>query len=512
MAAAVDRSVRLQAQRLPPRPPRHPPVTPAVAPACYTPDNSPPYRGEVSSPRLLLRARRTFVDGTLRPAGVLVEDGTITDVVELDDAIATSDPASGLDLVTLPDDEVLLPGLVDSHVHVNEPGRTQWEGFASATLAAAAGGVTTLVDMPLNSIPPTTTAQALQVKRAAAAPSAHVDVAFWGGAVPENLGSLAPLHEAGVRGFKCFLAPSGVPEFGHLDHAGLQAAAAEVATLGSRLIVHAEDPDLLGPAGPLGPTYGAFLASRPPASERSAIEAVIAVARRTGARVHVLHLSDAGSLPLIRAAKADGVALTVETCPHYLTLDAGHVPDGDAAFKCCPPIREAANQNLLWEGVLDGTIDAVVTDHSPSTPDLKATPDLGLAWGGISGLQVGLSATWTEARRRGVALERLLPLLTTGPAAVAGLTDLPGLSGLGRIAVGAPAHLVAFAPDDAVHVTTAALAHRNPVSAYDGADLLGRVRRTWLRGELVHDVAASDPGDPPRPLRSPSGRLLGGAA
>ena len=262
--------------------------------------------------------------------------------------------------------------------------------------------------------------------------------------MPDNLGALAPLHEAGVFGFKCFLSPSGVEEFPHLDRAQMLAAMEEIAALGSRLIVHAEDPAFLGEEGALGRGYEAFLASRPPASEASAIDAVIDGARRTGARAHILHLSDAHSLPAIRAAKAEGVALTVETCPHYLTIVAEEIPDGASEFKCCPPIRESANRDLLWEGIVDGTIDAIVSDHSPSTVDLKRSGggDFGLAWGGIAGLQVGLSAVWTEARGRGIPLETILPLFTTGPAAVAGLT------GAGVIEPGAPAHLTVFGVDD----------------------------------------------------------------
>jgi allantoinase len=442
--------------------------------------------------RHVVRARRAFVDGGFRPAAVVVDGGRFEAVLPVDA------PVPGAAETLVPDDAVLLPGLVDSHVHVNEPGRTEWEGFASATAAAAAGGVTTIVDMPLNSLPPTTTAEALALKQSVAAPQVRVDVGFWGGAVPENLGALAPLHDAGVFGFKCFLAPSGVPEFGHLDGAGLDAATAEVAVLGSRLIVHAEDPDLLADPGALGRGYDAFLRSRPPASESTAIGAVVAAARRTGARVHVLHLSDAASLPLIRAAKADGVDLTVETCPHYLTLTAEEIPDGAAEFKCCPPIRGTANQDLLWQGLLDGTIDAVVTDHSPSTVELKRSGDgdFGLAWGGVSGLQVGLSAVWTEARTRGVPLEALVPLFTTGPAAVAGLT------GVGAIEPGAAAHLAVFAPDDEFVVDAATLLHRNPVSAYDHRTLAGRVHRTWLHGGTVFDLAAGGV------VGEPQGRLL----
>lgn len=456
----------------------------------------------MSTERRVIRAARVFLDGAFAPAAVVVEGGLIADVVGATDRVARASTQ------LVPDDAVLLPGLVDSHVHVNEPGRTEWEGFRSATLAAAAGGVTTIVDMPLNSIPPTTTAAALQVKQEAAAPSAFVDVGFWGGAVPENLGALAPLHAAGVYGFKCFLAPSGVDEFGHLDRVQLDAAMDEIAALGSRLIVHAEDPAHLHPApeedGALGRGYAGFLASRPPESEEAAIDAVIAAARRTGGRAHVLHLSDARALPAIRAAKADGVALTVETCPHYLTIIAEDIPDGASEFKCCPPIREAANQDLLWQGVVDGTIDAIVSDHSPSTVDLKRSGggDFGLAWGGISGLQIGLSAVWTEARSRGIPLEVLLPLFTTGPACVAGLADA------GRIAVGAPAHLTVFGIDDALSVRAADLLHKNPITAYDGRMLTGKIRRTWLHGEPIFDVTEGGAGEAPWFRGPPSGRLL----
>ena len=448
--------------------------------------------------RRVIRANRTFLEGAFRPAAVVIEGDRIADVVGVRDRVAGGRAA------IVPDDAVLLPGLVDSHVHVNEPGRTEWEGFRSATLAAAAGGVTTIVDMPLNSLPPTTTAGALAVKRAAAAPSAYIDIGFWGGAVPDNLGALAPLHAAGVFGFKCFLSPSGVDEFPHLDRAQLAAAMEEVAALGSRLIVHAEDPELLGEDGALGRGYDAFLASRPAASEASAIGAVIAEARRTGARAHILHLSDAHSLPAIRAAKADGVALTVETCPHYLTIVAEDIPDGASEFKCCPPIRDSSNRDLLWEGVIDGTIDAIVSDHSPSTVDLKRSGggDFGLAWGGIAGLQVGLSAVWTEARSRGIPLENIVPLFTTGPASVA------GVSGAGVIEPGAPAHLTAFGLDDPYPIDARALLHKNPITAYDHRILAGRIRRTWLHGRPVYNVTEGGPGQAPRFRGRPGGRLI----
>lgn len=456
-----------------------------------------------TSGRTVIRAQRTWLDGGFRPAAVVVDDGHIAAVEPVGARIARYDRA-----MVVPDDAVLLPGLVDSHVHVNEPGRTEWEGFRSATLAAAAGGVTTIVDMPLNSIPPTTTVEALAVKKAAAAASAYVDVGFWGGAVPENLGNLAPLHDAGVYGFKCFLAPSGVDEFGHLGPAQLDAALEEIAAIGSRLIVHAEDPNLLHDAGPLGRTYDAFLQSRPPASEASAIQSVIDGARRTGARAHILHLSDATSLPAIREAKASGVRLTVETCPHYLTIAAEEIPDGASEFKCCPPIRDDANRDLLWEGVLDGTIDAIVSDHSPSTVDLKRSGggDFGLAWGGIAGLQLGLSAVWTEARSRGIGFEALVPLFTTGPASVAGLSDV------GVIEPGAPAHLAVFGLDDPYPIDARELLHKNPITAYDHRTLHGKVRRTWLRGNSVFNVTEGGPGEAPRFRGTPGGHLLSAAA
>ena len=424
------------------------------------------------------RGNRVFLDGVFRPATVMVENGIIT-------AVDGHLPV-GVPVVEVPPQAVLLPGLVDTHVHINEPGRTAWEGFATATAAAAAAGATTVLDMPLNSIPPTISPAALTTKRAATAGKLAVDVGFWGGVVPENVGSLAPLIGAGVFGVKAFLSPSGVAEFGHLDPASFRSALAEVAVLDSRCIVHAEDADLLLPHGALGQHYTDFLRTRPAASEASAIGRVIAGVEATGARTHIVHLADAGSLELVRAARAAGLPLTTETCPHYLTLTADDVPDGAPEFKCCPPIRDRANQDGLWAGVLDGTIDAVVSDHSPSTVELKhqAGGDFGLSWGGIAGLQTGLSATWTQARARGISLEQLLPLFTTGPAGIAGLDHL------GRIVPGAPAHLVVFRPEQSWTVDAARLQHRNPISPWHGRRLLGAVETTYLRGEPVWSATA----------------------
>jgi allantoinase len=442
---------------------------------------------------VIVRARRVVLPGGEQPAAVHVEGGRITAVTGFDDVGAGT---SAGDVRTLADDEVLLPGLVDSHVHVNEPGRTEWEGFASATRAAAAGGITTIVDMPLNSVPPTTTVPGLEVKRAAALGQVSVDVAFWGGAVPGNAAELRPLLDAGVVGFKCFLLDSGVPEFPPLDDAGLLAALTELAAVDGLLIAHCEDDDTIAAAPePTGRSYAGFLASRPPAAEETAIARLVAAAAVTGARVHVVHLADAGALPLLRRARADGVRVTVETCPHYLTFAADEVPDGDTAYKCCPPIREAAHREELWAAVADGTIDLVVSDHSPCTPELKRLDvgDFGLAWGGIAGLQVTLPVVWTGARTRGVGLERVVELMSAAPAALAGLTTK------GAIAVGKDADLVAFAPD--ARSTVGELEHRHPVTPYAGRELTGVVRRVWLGGRELDGGA-------------PRGRLLdrGGSA
>jgi len=422
---------------------------------------------------IVLRARRAIVDGTERPAAVLVDGERIAAVLPYDAPVAARE-------IVLADDEVLLPGLVDAHVHVNEPGRTEWEGFASATRAAAAGGITTIVDMPLNSLPPTVDAAALEIKRKAADGQCTVDVAFWGGAVPGNLGELRALHEAGVAGFKCFLIDSGVPEFPPLLDP--EPAMREIAAFGGLLIAHAEDGELVTTA--TGERYADFVASRPPASEGAAIDRLLTAARATGARVHVVHLSAAAALPALAAARADGVAVTVETCPHYLSLTAEEVPDGDTRFKCCPPVREAGNRDALWQGLADGVIDMVVSDHSPCTPELKQG-DFGQAWGGIASLQLALPVVWTEARRRGHDLADVARWMAEQPAALAGLADK------GHIAAGQDADLTVFAPD--ATLTVGEVLHRHPTTPYAGRELAGVVRGTWLRGA---------------PIAGPRGRLL----
>ncbi|MDG4782162.1 allantoinase AllB [Micromonospora sp. WMMD961] len=434
---------------------------------------------------LVLRSSRVVTPQGERPATVCIAGGRIEAVTDHD--AVPDGPLT--DLGDLP----LLPGIVDTHVHVNEPGRTEWEGFSSATRAAIAGGVTTIVDMPLNSIPPTVSVPALEAKRRAADGAVHADVGFWGGAVPGNAADLPALHQAGVLGFKCFLVDSGVPEFPPLEPTAFDNALGAVDAL---FVVHAESPDRIS-AAPPSRRYADFVASRPPDAETAAIAQVLDTARRVGARVHILHLSSADSLPLIAAARSAGVTVTAETCPHYLCLTAEEVPDGATEYKCCPPIRDRANQDRLWAGLAAGVVDCVVSDHSPSTSALKRPPsgDFAAAWGGIASLQIGLPAVWTDARRRGYRLADVARWMAQRPAEIAGLVAK------GRIAVGFDADLVAFAPDEPFAVEPSALRHRHPVTPYAGRTLHGVVRSVWLRGRHV------SPDDPPHGrLISRSGR------
>lgn len=435
---------------------------------------------------LVVRGRRIVTTAGTVAREVGIRDGRVVAIEPLGNGL------TGREVVELTDDQVMIPGLVDTHVHVNEPGRTEWEGFESATKAAAAGGVTTLVDMPLNSIPPTVDREALRIKREVAGPKAHIDVGFWGGAVPGNKGELRGLHDDGVFGFKCFLLHSGVDEFPHLTADEMEEDMAELATFDSLMIVHAEDSRAIDHAPePEGDKYSKFLASRPRGAENVAIADVIERARWTGARAHILHLSSSDALPMIATARRDGVKLTVETCPHYLTLLAEEIPNGGTAFKCCPPIREASNRELLWQGLLDGTIDCIVSDHSPSTIDLKDVEngDFGVAWGGVASLQLGLQLIWTEAKKRGIPLEQVLEWMSSNPAKLAGMTRK------GRIALGFDADFAIFEPEAAQVVDVHHLHHKNAISPYDGRALAGVVSGTWLRGEKID-------------FETPHGRLL----
>jgi len=418
----------------------------------------------------------------VRAASIRIDDGRITDIVTDGAAVADSAAVPVIDAGS----RVVMPGLVDTHVHVNEPGRTDWEGFHTATRAAAAGGITTLVDMPLNSIPSTTTVAALEAKRGAAASQCHVDVGFWGGVVPGNAEDIAPLAGAGVLGYKCFLTPSGVDEFGHVTETDLRAALPYVAVSGLPLLAHAESPaELREPDPHADPRqYFTWLRSRPPGAEHAAIEMLINLAEETSARVHIVHLTSADALPMLKAARERGVRITVETCPHYLVFAAEEIGDGATAWKCAPPIRERRHQDGLWRALVDGDIDLIATDHSPAPPAMKHLRDGNFldAWGGIASLQVALPAVWTAAAQRGIAIKRLADWMSVAPARLAGLTGRKG-----AIAVGHDADFVILDPDGDVVVDASRLYHRHPVTPYDGAHLKGLVTMTMLRGQIIYD-------------------------
>ena len=435
---------------------------------------------------LVLRGQQVLAGQDIAPREIGVRDGKIVAVEPYGTGL------SGTRVIEVAADEVLLPGLVDTHVHVNEPGRTEWEGFESATKAAAAGGVTTIVDMPLNSIPPTVNLEALEIKREAAGKNAYVNVGFWGGAIPGNKKDLRELHEAGVFGFKCFLLHSGVDEFPSLSVDEMEEDMAELASFDSLMIVHAEDAEIIDNSPqPVGGKYAGFLDSRPRDAENTAIAQVIERARTTGVRAHVLHLSSSDALEMISEAKAEGVKLTVETCPHYLTLLSEDIPDGATAFKCCPPIRENDNRELLWKGLEEGVIDCIVSDHSPSTIDLKDVEngDFGVAWGGVASLQLGLPLIWSEAKQRGLKLEQVVQWMGVNPS------KLAGLGAKGSIEEGKDADFAIFAPEDTFEVDVQKLHHKNPISPYQGKTLHGVVRRSIIAGNDVD-------------FQTPSGQLI----
>jgi allantoinase len=427
---------------------------------------------------LLIRAPRAVTGLAAepeRPLAIAVTNGTITAVEPLHTTTLT-----GRDTLELGRDEVLMPGLVDSHVHICEPGHPEWEGFASATRAAAAGGITTLVDMPLDSVPVTVSVDALRVKQRAADGQAHVDVAFWAGVIPGSTPGLESLAAAGVAGFKCFLADSGSPDFPPVGPGELTEALRATARLGLPLLVHAETPPLETPppsataAPALG--YAGYLAARPRELENRAVARVIQAARVTGGHAHIVHVSSSDALPMIAAARREGVRITAETCPHYLTLTAEEITDTTA--KCSPPVREAANRELLWAGLRDGRLDLVVSDHSPCTAAMKAPGDWDRAWGGISSLQLGLPLVWTQARARGIGLAQVAAWMSAAPARLAGLTAK------GRMSPGCDADFCVLAPEEPFTVDPARLYHKHPATTpYAGRTLHGVVRTTILRGQ-----------------------------
>jgi len=394
---------------------------------------------------------------------------------------------------------LLMPGLVDSHVHINEPGRTEWEGFWTATRAAASGGVTTLVDMPLNCVPETIEVAALQAKREAAQGKAWVDWAAWGGVVRGNAGELKPLANAGVPGFKCFLIHSGIDGFAWVDERDLRAALEQLRGTGLPLLAHAEVRGpvdkatlALNAASPDWRSYATYLASRPDEAEVEAIALLIRLAREYEHPVHIVHLSSALALPMIEEARREGVPVTVETCAHYLWFTAEEISDGATEFKCAPPLRGAANREALWQALADGRIDMVTTDHSPCPPAMKSrdTGRWDQAWGGIAGLGLALPVLWTAMSQRGIGIERLGEWMAAAPAQLAGMADRKG-----ALAVGCDADLVVFDPDAEWTVAPEHLHFRHKLSPYLGAALRGQVVETWLRGELIYG-RDGDAGEP----------------
>jgi allantoinase len=423
-------------------------------------------------------SKRVLLPSGIREATLFLDGGRIAGVAE---GLAM---AEGMEFVEA-DDLVVMPGLVDPHVHINEPGRTDWEGFDTASRAAIAGGFTLLVDMPLNSSPVTTTAEAFDRKLAAASRQLHCDCGFWGGVVPGNSHELDPLIRRGVLGFKAFLTHSGIDEFPHVTEADLRKAMPVIAAHGLPLLVHCELENGVPPRRQMDPhSYRDYLASRPAAWEDEAIALMIRLCEEYRCRTHIVHLSSAASIEPILAAKQKGLPLTVETAPHYLYFHAESIPDGNPLFKCAPPIREKLNNERLWEGLRQGIIDFVATDHSPAPPALKAvdTGDLTRAWGGISSLQLSLPIVWTAAERHGFSLQDLASWLSTAPASLVGEQEHRG-----KIAQGYRADLVIWDPSGSFRVEPSLLHHRHKATPYLGEELHGVVAQTWLRGQKVYD-------------------------
>jgi len=427
-----------------------------------------------------VRSRRVALEGGLEPATVLFEAGRIVAIAPYDT------PAKAVDL----GDRVLFPGLVDTHVHCNEPGRTEWEGFATATRAAAAGGITTLVDMPLNSTPTTITPEAVRAKARASQGQLSIDVGFWGGLVPDSATpeGLRALAAAGVRGFKAFLVDSGIEDFPPVGERHLRRVLPTLGALGLPLLVHAELPGPIEAAaketGGDPRAYATYLAGRPDAAEVEAVTLLLKLCRAHPFPLHIVHVASAAVLPLLRAARREGLPVTAESCPHYLTFEDTRIPPGATPFKCAPPIRDGATREALWNALRDGSLDLVATDHSPAPPARKEleSGDFLRAWGGIASLQLLLPAVWTEAHRRGFAIPDLLPWLCHNPARLAGLGARKG-----GLEVGYDADLVAWDPDGTFTVDPVRLEHRHPITPYAGRRLRGTVHATWLRGALVYD-------------------------
>jgi allantoinase len=446
----------------------------------------------MNNPDLIVRGNRVVTsdsNGEPAPAAIHIHHGVITAIAQFTELPAGCPIHEAGDLI-------VMPGIVDTHVHINEPGRTEWEGFTTATRAAAAGGVTTLIEMPLNSIPATTNASAFREKLASAAGKLWVDTGFWGGVIPGNSGELRELWRDGVFGFKCFLVPSGVDEFPKVSEADLRTALPILAEIGAPLLVHAELPGPLDTAAKSldkapGTKYSTWLASRHREAENEAIAMMIKLANEFNARVHIVHISSSDALPILREAKSAGLAVTAETCPHYLAFASEEIPDGATEFKCAPPIRESENREKLWEALADGALDFIATDHSPCPPEMKRkdSGDFMAAWGGIASLELSLPAVWTSALERSYPVERLAAWLCASPARLAGLEKRKG-----KIAKDLDADLVIWDPEAKFRVEPERLHQRHKLTPYAGRELYGVVAATYLRGRKVFDRGEFETG------------------
>ncbi|HKP29777.1 MAG TPA: allantoinase AllB [Gemmatimonadales bacterium] len=429
-----------------------------------------------------VRSRRLVTPDGMRPGTLLFDRGIISSIAPWDHI--------GPETIQDVGDAVVSPALVDTHVHINEPGRTDWEGFSFATQAAAAGGVATLIDMPLNSVPPTTSVPSLREKREAAIGQCAVDVGFLAGVVPGNARELRHLQHAGVFGFKAFMCDSGVAEFPPVSNPDLRQALLMLASLDALLMVHAEDPSLLRAIAGTARRHEEWLATRPASAEMRAVEDLIALAREFGARIHVVHVSAPDTARRISEARDRGVRITGETCPHYLTFCAEEIPEGATGYKCAPPIRSRESREGLWDALRRDWIDVVVTDHSPVPPSLKL-PEVGdffAAWGGIASLQLRLPAVWTSARERGFTIEDVARWTAEAPARLVGLEGRKG-----RLVPGADADFVIWQPEEEFTVDEAGLRHRHKLTPWLGRRLAGVVEATYLRGEPVFRRGEPDP-------------------
>ncbi|PCH94349.1 MAG: allantoinase AllB [Gammaproteobacteria bacterium] len=427
-----------------------------------------------------LKSKNVIVAGEMKAAVIEVNGELITAIHSYDQGLDCEIKDFG--------EQVIMPGLVDSHVHINEPGRTEWEGFNTATQAAAAGGITALVDMPLNCIPVTTTKAAFQEKLAAVDDKLWVDCGFWGGVVPHNIDDLDELLNAGVLGVKSFLIDSGIEEFPPVEAKDMRAAMPILAKHDVPYLIHAE----LDCGGfhdvEITKEYNSFLASRPKSWENNAISLMVDMARESkengdNCKVHIVHLSSDEALATIAEAKKEGLRFTAETCPHYLTIASENIPDGKTLFKCCPPIRENKNREHLWQAIDDGRLDFIVSDHSPCTPELKHidTGDIEKAWGGISALQFGISLIWTEAKKRGFSLVDIARLMSSETAKFAGLDSIKG-----EIKIGNHADFLVFDPDHSYTITNDMIKHRHNITPYVGRRVTGQVQHTFVRGHHVY--------------------------